>query len=82
MKHLKTYKLFESEFTKLLPDIKLDCEEILLELKDIGFDVRVRIEPVTNNTTARGQREISEIDWVVVEINNAKKFEEKDVEEM
>lgn len=61
MKYLNTYKLFESEFTKLLPDIKLDCEEILLELKDIGFDVRVRIEPVTNNTTARCQREISEI---------------------
>lgn len=73
MKYLNTYKLFESEFTKLFTDIKLDCEEILLELKDIGFDVRVRIEPAHWNKIL--------IDSVVVEINNAKKFEKKDVEE-
>ena len=37
MKHLKTYKIFESNDNFLL-----DCQDILLELKDDGFDVQFR----------------------------------------
>ncbi len=35
MKHLKSYKIFESNDNFLL-----DCKDILLELKDDGFDVQ------------------------------------------
>jgi hypothetical protein len=35
MKHLKTYKIFESNENFLL-----DCQDIFLELKDNGFDVQ------------------------------------------
>jgi hypothetical protein len=35
MKHLKTYKIFESNDNFLL-----DCQDIFLELKDNGFDVQ------------------------------------------
>ena len=37
MKHLKPYKIFESNDNFLL-----DCQDILLELKDSGFDVQFR----------------------------------------
>ena len=37
MKHLKTYKIFES-----VDNFLLDCQDILLELKDNGFDVQFR----------------------------------------
>ena len=37
MKHLKSYKIFESTDNFLL-----DCQDILLELKDNGFDVTFR----------------------------------------
>ena len=37
MKHLKSYKIFESNENFLL-----DCQDILLELKDNGFGVRFR----------------------------------------
>lgn len=37
MKHLKTYKIFES-----IDNFLLDCQDILLELKDDGFDVQFR----------------------------------------
>ena len=37
MKHLKIYKIFESNDNFLL-----DCQDILLELKDNGFDVQFR----------------------------------------
>ena len=39
MKHLKTYKIFESNDNFLL-----DCQDILLELEDNGFDVQFRTE--------------------------------------
>ena len=35
MKHLKSYKIFES-----IDNFLLDCGDILLELKDNGFDVQ------------------------------------------
>ena len=38
MKHLKTYKIFES-----VDNFHLDCQDILLELKDNGFDVQFRM---------------------------------------
>ena len=38
MKHLKTYKIFESNDNFLL-----DCQDIFLELKDNGFDVQFKV---------------------------------------
>ena len=37
MKHIKTYKIFESTE----PNIKEDIKDIFLELEDAGFDVKV-----------------------------------------
>ena len=38
MKHLKKYKIFESNDNFLL-----DCQDIFLELKDNGFDVQFKV---------------------------------------
>jgi hypothetical protein len=52
MKYLKTYKIFESNDNFLL-----DCQDILLELKDDGFDVQFKIK----NDYYRGLKWLAEI---------------------
>lgn len=75
MKYLNTYKLFESTTAG---DVKLDCEEILLELTDIGFEVNIAI-----NTWEKEffNPNIYTIDWVNVILKNDKEFSIKDVKE-
>jgi len=54
MKHLKSYKIFES-----IDNFLLDCGDILLELKDNGFDVQFRIK---NDTDLLAEINISKRD--------------------
>jgi hypothetical protein len=54
MKHLKSYKIFESTDNFLL-----DCQDILLELKDNGFDVQFRTYSNYNHPDADVLAEIN-----------------------
>lgn len=54
MKHLKSYKIFES-----IDNFLLDCQDILLELKDNGFDVQFRTYPNYNHPDADVLAEIN-----------------------
>ena len=64
MKHLKPYKIFESNDNFLL-----DCQDILLELKDNGFDVQFRM---FNNTNVEFENYVNP--WTA-EINISKRDE-------
>lgn len=78
MKYLNTYKLYESYRVKA-GDVKLDCEEILLELKDIGFEVNITI----NNSWEEDffDPNLYTIDWANVILRNDKVFSMEDVRE-
>jgi hypothetical protein len=55
---MRYIKLFESFNTrKILIEIKSDCDDILLELKDLGFKTRVDIH--RNNITSKSWIKIS-----------------------
>jgi len=43
MKYLKKYKLFESYFNE---DIIAELNDILLELSDLGYFVRLKLNPL------------------------------------
>ena len=66
MKYLKSYKIFESNDNFLL-----DCQDILLELKDEGFDVQFRFYPNYNDPSKRKPAETD----LLAEINISKRDE-------
>jgi hypothetical protein len=66
MKRIKNFKIFES--VEDLKKIVADCEDILLELKDIGFRTEV-------------SKNISPHDWILINISKKEKFLVDDIKE-
>lgn len=78
MKHLSNFKIFESNSAKV-SDIKYDLEDILLDLKDNSFEVKININDWNKNYKSIPDE--SKVNWVSVEISKKGEWNLTDIDD-
>lgn len=78
MNHLSNFKIFESNSVKV-SEIKYDLEDILLELSDDGFEIKIHINDWNKDYKSISGE--SKANWVGIEISKKGVWNLKDIDE-